>query len=31
MSREFEMSMIGELILFLDLQVKQTKDVTFIC
>jgi hypothetical protein len=31
MSREFEMSMIGELILFLDLQAKQTKDVTFIC
>jgi hypothetical protein len=30
MSREFEMSMIGELSLFLGLQVKQTKDVTFI-
>jgi hypothetical protein len=31
MSREFEMSMIGELSFFLGLQVKQTKDRTFIC
>jgi hypothetical protein len=31
MSWEFEMSMIGELSFFLSLQVKQTKDVTFIC
>jgi hypothetical protein len=31
MSCEFEMSMIGELSFFLSLQVKQTKDVTFIC
>jgi hypothetical protein len=31
MSREFEMSMIGELSFFLGLQVKQTKDGTFIC
>jgi hypothetical protein len=29
-SREFEMSMIGELSLFLGLQVKQTKDENFI-
>jgi hypothetical protein len=31
MSRKFEMSMIGELSFFLGLQVKQTKDGTFIC
>jgi hypothetical protein len=31
MSREFEMYMIGELNFFLGFQVKQTKDVTFIC
>jgi hypothetical protein len=31
MSREFKMSMIGELSFFLGLQVKQTKDGTFIC
>jgi hypothetical protein len=31
MSWEFEMSMIGDLSFFLDLQVKQTKDGTFIC
>jgi hypothetical protein len=31
MSREFEISMIGELSFFLGLQVKQTKDGTFIC
>jgi hypothetical protein len=31
MSREFETSMIGELSFFLDLQVKQIKDETFIC
>jgi hypothetical protein len=31
MSQEFEMSMIGELSFFLGLQVKQTKDETFIC
>ena len=31
MSREFEMSMIGELSFFLGLQVKQTKEGTFIC
>jgi hypothetical protein len=31
MSREFEMSLIGELSFFLGLQVKQTKDGTFIC
>jgi hypothetical protein len=30
MYREFEMAMIGELSLFLGLQVKQTKDETFI-
>jgi hypothetical protein len=30
MSREFKMSMIGELSFFLGLQVKQTKDETFI-
>jgi hypothetical protein len=30
-SREFKMSMIGELNFFLGLQVKQTKDETFIC
>jgi hypothetical protein len=30
-SREFKMSMIGELNFFLGLQVKQTKDGTFIC
>jgi hypothetical protein len=30
-SREFEISMIGELSFFLGLQVKQTKDRTFIC
>jgi hypothetical protein len=30
-SREFEISMIGELGYFLGLQVKQTKDRTFIC
>jgi hypothetical protein len=31
MSCEFEMSMIDDLSFFLDLQVKQTKDETFIC
>jgi hypothetical protein len=31
MSQEFEMSMIGELSFLLGLQVKQTKDETFIC
>jgi hypothetical protein len=31
MSREFEISMIGELSFFFGLQVKQTKDGTFIC
>jgi hypothetical protein len=31
MSRKFEMSMIGELSFFLGLQMKQTKDETFIC
>jgi hypothetical protein len=31
MSREFKISMIRELSFFLDLQVKQTKDGTFIC
>jgi hypothetical protein len=31
MSQEFKMSMIGELSFFLGLQVKQTKDGTFIC
>jgi hypothetical protein len=31
MSREFKMSMIGELSFFVGLQVKQTKDETFIC
>jgi hypothetical protein len=31
MPREFEMFMIGELSFFFGLQVKQTKDVTFIC
>jgi hypothetical protein len=31
MSREFKISMIGELSFFLGLQVKQTKDETFIC
>jgi hypothetical protein len=31
MHREFEMSMIGALSFFLGLQVKQTKDGTFIC
>jgi hypothetical protein len=31
MSREFKMSRIGELSLFLGLQVKQIKDETFIC
>jgi hypothetical protein len=31
MSREFEMSMIGELSFFLGFQVKQTKDRAFIC
>ena len=30
MSREFEMSLMGELTFFLGLQIKQTKDVTFI-
>jgi len=30
MSREFEMSLMGELIVFLGLQIKQTKDGTFI-
>jgi hypothetical protein len=31
MSREFEMSMIGELSFFLGLQIKQLKEVTFVC
>jgi hypothetical protein len=31
MSREFEMSMIGELSFFLGFQVKQTKEGNFIC
>jgi hypothetical protein len=31
MYREFKMAMIGELSLFLGLQVKQTNDETFIC
>ena len=31
MQNEFEMSMMGELTFFLDLQVKQTKNGTFIC
>jgi hypothetical protein len=31
MSKEFEISMIRELIFFFGLQVKQTKDGTFIC
>jgi hypothetical protein len=31
MSREFEMSMIGELSFFLGLQIKQLKEGTFIC
>jgi hypothetical protein len=31
MSREFEMSMIGELSFFVGLQVKQIKDGTLIC
>ena len=31
MSREFEMSMIGELIFFLGLQIKQLKEDTFVC
>jgi hypothetical protein len=31
MSQEFEMSMIGELIFFLGLEVKQIKHETFIC
>jgi hypothetical protein len=31
MSREFDMSMIGELSFFLGLQVKQIKDETFFC
>jgi hypothetical protein len=31
MSKEFKMSMIGELSFFLGLQVKQTKNRTFIC
>jgi hypothetical protein len=30
MSREFEMSMMGELNLFLRLQIKQTQDETFV-
>jgi hypothetical protein len=30
MSREFEMSMMGELQLFLDLQIKQSKEGTFV-
>jgi hypothetical protein len=30
MSREFEMSMIGELNFFLGLQIKQTQDGTFV-
>jgi hypothetical protein len=31
MSREFEMSMIGELIFFLGLQIKQLKEGSFVC
>jgi hypothetical protein len=31
MSREFEMSMIGELSFFLGLQIKQLKECTFVC
>jgi hypothetical protein len=31
MSMEFKISMIGGLSFFLDLQVKQTKDGTFVC
>jgi hypothetical protein len=31
MSKEFEMSMIGELSFFLGLQIKLLKDVIFIC
>ena len=31
MSREFEMSMIGELSFFLGLQIKQLKEDTFVC
>jgi hypothetical protein len=31
MSREFEMSVIGELIFFLGLQIKQLKEGTFVC
>ena len=31
MSREFEMSMIGELSFFLALQIKQLKEGTFVC
>jgi hypothetical protein len=31
MSREFEISMIGELSLFLGLQIKQLKEGTFVC
>jgi hypothetical protein len=31
MSREFEMSMIGELSFFLGLQIKQLKEGTFVC
>jgi hypothetical protein len=30
MSREFEMSMMGELQLFLGLQIKQSKEATFV-
>jgi hypothetical protein len=30
MSREFEMSMMGELQFFLGLQIKQSKEVTFV-
>jgi hypothetical protein len=31
MSREFEISMIGELSFFLGLQIKQLKEGTFVC
>ena len=31
MSREFDMSMIGELSFFLGLQIKQLKEGTFVC
>jgi hypothetical protein len=31
MSKEFEMSMIGELSFFLGLQIKQLKEGTFVC